>query len=116
MIAGRRTRGIHYAWRYEYHRAAGCARRAVDQADLQRSDESGRRAHPAASRGSVALSADGELFEALIAEGEAVAKAIGIELHGDPRSWSRRAQTLPANTMPACCRMCSRRASPKWTS
>ena len=65
--------------------------------------------HGAASR----FPPTGELFEALIAEGEAVAKAMGIELHGDPAIWSRRARTLRANTMPACCRMCSRRAQPK---
>ena len=38
--------------------------------------------HGAATR----FAPTGELFNALIAEGEAVAKALGIELHGDPRA------------------------------
>ncbi len=37
----------------------------------------------------------GDLFEALIAEGEAVAKAQGIELHGDPRAMVQKGATAP---------------------
>ena len=48
----------------------------------------------------------GELFEALIQEGEAVAKAMGVELHGDPEIWWPRERMLLASTRPACYRMC----------
>jgi len=37
----------------------------------------------------------GELFNQLIAEGEAVAKKIGIELHGDPRSLVQKGANAP---------------------
>jgi 2-dehydropantoate 2-reductase len=37
----------------------------------------------------------GDLFEALIAEGEAVAKAQGIELHGDPRAMVQKGANAP---------------------
>jgi 2-dehydropantoate 2-reductase len=37
----------------------------------------------------------GELFEALIREGEAVAKALGIELHGDPRALVQKGANAP---------------------
>lgn len=37
----------------------------------------------------------GQLFNDLIAEGEAVAKKIGIELHGDPRSLVRKGADAP---------------------
>lgn len=37
----------------------------------------------------------GELFEALIREGEAVAAALGIELHGDPREMVRKGAAAP---------------------
>ena len=37
----------------------------------------------------------GELFEALIREGEAVAKAMGIELHGDPRDLVAKGANAP---------------------
>ena len=47
--------------------------------------------HGAASR----FPPTGELFEALIAEGEAVAKAMGIELHGDPRDLVAKGANAP---------------------
>jgi len=37
----------------------------------------------------------GELFEILIQEGEAVAKAIGVELHGDPRALVAKGANAP---------------------
>jgi 2-dehydropantoate 2-reductase len=37
----------------------------------------------------------GALFDALIAEGEAVAKAMGIELHGDPRAFVQKGANAP---------------------
>lgn len=37
----------------------------------------------------------GELFEALIGEGEAVARALGIELHGDPRALVQKGASAP---------------------
>jgi len=37
----------------------------------------------------------GTLFNALIAEGEAVAKALGIELHGDPRALVQKGANAP---------------------
>jgi 2-dehydropantoate 2-reductase len=37
----------------------------------------------------------GALFNALIAEGEAVAKALGIELHGDPRTLVQKGANAP---------------------
>lgn len=37
----------------------------------------------------------GELFEALICEGEAVAKAMGVELHGDPRDLVAKGANAP---------------------
>jgi 2-dehydropantoate 2-reductase len=37
----------------------------------------------------------GTLFNALIAEGEAVAKALGIELHGDPRAMVQKGANAP---------------------
>lgn len=47
--------------------------------------------HRAATR----LTATGALFNALIAEGEAVAKALGIELHGDPRALVEKGASAP---------------------
>ncbi len=47
--------------------------------------------HGAATR----FSPTGELFEALIAEGEAVAKAMSIELHGDPRQMVHKGADAP---------------------
>jgi 2-dehydropantoate 2-reductase len=47
--------------------------------------------HGAASR----FPATGELFEALIVEGEAVAKAMGIELHGNPRDLVAKGANAP---------------------
>ena len=47
--------------------------------------------HGAATR----LPATGELFNALIAEGEAVAKAMGIKLHGDPRALVQKGANAP---------------------
>jgi 2-dehydropantoate 2-reductase len=47
--------------------------------------------HGAATR----LSATGDLFNALIAEGEAVAKAMGIQLHGDPRVMVQKGANAP---------------------
>jgi 2-dehydropantoate 2-reductase len=47
--------------------------------------------HGAASR----FPPTGGLFEALIAEGEAVAKSMGIELHGDPRDLVARGASAP---------------------
>ena len=47
--------------------------------------------HGAASR----FPATGELFEALIQEGESVAKAMGIELHGDPRALVAKGANAP---------------------
>jgi 2-dehydropantoate 2-reductase len=37
----------------------------------------------------------GQLFNDLIAEGEAVAKALGIQLHGDPRALVQRGASAP---------------------
>ncbi len=47
--------------------------------------------HGAASR----FPPTGELFEALIQEGESVAKALGIELHGDPRALVAKGANAP---------------------
>src|SRR5215471_1999111 len=47
--------------------------------------------HGAATR----FPATGELFEALIQEGEAVAKAMGVELHGDPRALVQKGANAP---------------------
>jgi 2-dehydropantoate 2-reductase len=47
--------------------------------------------HGAASR----FEATGRLFEDLIAEGEAVAKKLGIELHGDPRQLVQKGANAP---------------------
>ncbi len=47
--------------------------------------------HGAATR----FSATGELFEDLIAEGEAVARKLGIELHGDPRQMVQKGANAP---------------------
>jgi len=41
------------------------------------------------------FAATGALFNALIAEGEAVAKAVGIELHGDPRDLVQKGANAP---------------------
>jgi len=47
--------------------------------------------HGAATR----LPATGELFDALIAEGMAVAKSMGIQLHGDPRQLVQKGAAAP---------------------
>lgn len=47
--------------------------------------------HGAATR----LPATGQLFNDLIAEGEQVAKALGIELHGDPRALVQKGANAP---------------------
>jgi 2-dehydropantoate 2-reductase len=47
--------------------------------------------HGAATR----FAPTGALFNALIAEGEAVAKALGIELHGDPRALVQKGANAP---------------------
>jgi 2-dehydropantoate 2-reductase len=47
--------------------------------------------HGAATR----LPATGKLFDELIAEGEAVAKALGITLHGDPRALVQKGANAP---------------------
>lgn len=47
--------------------------------------------HGAATR----FSPTGELFEDLIAEGEAVARKLGIELHGDPRQMVQKGASAP---------------------
>ncbi|MGH9817785.1 MAG: ketopantoate reductase family protein, partial [Candidatus Acidiferrales bacterium] len=47
--------------------------------------------HGAATR----FAPTGELFEALIREGEAVARAHGIELHGDPRALVQKGANAP---------------------
>jgi len=47
--------------------------------------------HGAATR----FALTGALFNALIAEGEAVAKALGIELHGDPRALVQKGADAP---------------------
>lgn len=47
--------------------------------------------HRAATR----LSSTGTLFNELISEGEAVAKALGIELHGDPRALVEKGASAP---------------------
>jgi 2-dehydropantoate 2-reductase len=47
--------------------------------------------HGAATR----LAPTGQLFNDLIAEGEAVAKALGIELHGDPRALVQKGANAP---------------------
>jgi 2-dehydropantoate 2-reductase len=45
--------------------------------------------------GATRFSPTGALFNALIAEGEAVAKALGIELHGDPRALVQKGANAP---------------------
>jgi 2-dehydropantoate 2-reductase len=47
--------------------------------------------HGAATR----FAPTGALFEALIAEGQAVARALGIELHGDPRALVQKGANAP---------------------
>jgi 2-dehydropantoate 2-reductase len=47
--------------------------------------------HGAATR----FAPTGALFNALISEGEAVAKALGIQLHGDPRALVQKGATAP---------------------
>jgi 2-dehydropantoate 2-reductase len=47
--------------------------------------------HGAATR----FSPTGKLFEDLIAEGEAVARKLGIELHGDPRQMVQKGASAP---------------------
>jgi 2-dehydropantoate 2-reductase len=47
--------------------------------------------HGAATR----LASTGQLFNDLIAEGEAVAKALGIRLHGDPRALVQKGASAP---------------------
>lgn len=47
--------------------------------------------HGAATR----LPATGDLFNAMIAEGESVAKAMGIQLHGDPRALVQKGANAP---------------------
>jgi 2-dehydropantoate 2-reductase len=47
--------------------------------------------HGAATR----FAATGQLFDDLIAEGEAVARALGIELHGDPRAMVQKGANAP---------------------
>jgi 2-dehydropantoate 2-reductase len=47
--------------------------------------------HGAATR----LAATGQLFNDLIAEGESVAKKLGIELHGDPRALVQKGANAP---------------------
>jgi 2-dehydropantoate 2-reductase len=47
--------------------------------------------HGAATR----FAATGTLFNALIAEGEAVAKALGVQLHGDPRALVQKGANAP---------------------
>ena len=47
--------------------------------------------HGAATR----FAATGALFNALISEGEAVAKALGIQLHGDPRALVQKGANAP---------------------
>jgi 2-dehydropantoate 2-reductase len=47
--------------------------------------------HRAATR----FASTGALFNALIAEGEAVAKALGIQLHGDPRALVEKGASAP---------------------
>jgi 2-dehydropantoate 2-reductase len=47
--------------------------------------------HGAATR----FPATAQLFNDLIAEGEAVAKALGIELHGDPRALVQKGASAP---------------------
>jgi 2-dehydropantoate 2-reductase len=47
--------------------------------------------HGAAAR----FAPTGELFDALIAEGEAVARALGITLHGDPRALVKKGADAP---------------------
>ena len=112
--ARRRAGRLHDARRHEHDRVARRARRAVDQADLQRGDESGGRADPAASWRGVALSADRRIVRGADrgrrgggqGDGNRVARrSAGL--------WSPKARTLPASTRPACCRMRSRRAPPK---
>lgn len=51
--------------------------------------------HGAASR----LPATGQLFEDLISEGMAVAKALGIELHGNPRDLVQKGAAAPGKHM-----------------
>ncbi len=88
--------GLDHALRHECNSAARRARRAVDQADLQRCHQSRRSADAAASRRRHAVSGrPAQLFNDLIAEGEAVAKALGIELHGDPRALVQKGANAP---------------------
>ena len=57
-----------------------------------------------------------QLFNDLIAEGEAVAKALGIELHGDPRALVQKGANAPESIGHRCCRTCWPSARPKSTS
>ena len=56
MIARRGARRLTYARWDEYYRAARCTGRAMDQAYLQRSHQSGRCAYPAASWSRIPIS------------------------------------------------------------
>ncbi len=56
--------------------------------------------HGAATR----LPATSELYEALLREGEAVAAAQGVTLHGDPREMIAEGARAPGKETSACCR------------
>ena len=95
MSKSRRTCGPDHALRHEHHRVARCSRRAVDETDFQCGHESCRSLtllhHGAATR----FAPTGQLFNDLIAEGEAVARELGIELHGDPRALVQKGANAP---------------------
>src|SRR5260370_2857578 len=55
--------------------------------------------HGAATR----FAPTGQLFNDLIAEGEAVARVLGIELHGDPRALVRKGANAPGKHQPPRC-------------
>ena len=67
----------------------------MDQADLQRGYESGGRAYRLHHGAATRFEPTGQLFDDLIAEGEAVAQKLGIELHGDPRQLVQKGANAP---------------------
>ena len=109
--------GLLTARRDEYHCPAGCARCAMDQADLQRGHQSRGSAHPAASWGRIALSADRRAVR-----GAHCGRRGGGE--GDGHRTARRSggsgcqgrKRSGQTQLPACCRMCSRTERPRWIS
>ena len=83
----RAARGRVHARRHAGGRRRRRPRRAVAQGDLQRLDESGRRAHRAHARPRLrATRSSARFVSGLVDEGKAVAAAQGIELDSDPEA------------------------------